>query len=337
MAQTLLKTAHFSLYSSPKAVRKGERAIERLEELRVVLPALQGAGWIVGKPLQIWIPATVQDWQRIAASDSEQGVYRSGIRKDWIIVNPEAPNFIEVVSHEYVHAVLDHVRPNLPTWLIEGICEYYSTLELSYRGNRAKVSSGRPPGNRLASLRGLKEIDVASMLGSALDSERYARAWGAAYWLWPDFSGAKSLPNSIPISNFVIRTQTLELRRPAVNLLAVSPAELAEFEVEFAQAGLNERLVAALSGGGKAAQQAQEMFIDGLRLADEGDARRAVPLLAEACRLRPSNSTWWHALALAYRDTDEIDKAREAVNLAVSTAVNESERAAATTLKLALN
>lgn len=336
-AQIVLKTSHFILHTSPTAARQGELALQRLEEMRSALSALHGPTWIPANPVQVWIPNSEQEWLKTASSAAEQGIYRSTPRKDWIVVNPSAANFIEVVSHEYVHAVLNRALPNLPTWFAEGICEYYSTLELRYRGSRATVSSGRPPGNRMAWLQGVGTIDLESLAARPLDHNGYARAWAAAYQLWPRFEATPTFPKSIAVPIFSPRIETIELRRPVMHLMAVSPAEVAELELDFAANVRNQVQPPVLRGGDQSAVRAQELFVEGLRLADAGEASRATPLLAEACRLRPSNSTWWHALALAYRDANEIDKAREAVGWALSTALNDSETAAAAILRKALD
>ncbi len=335
-AQTVLKTLHFTLYVSPAAARQGERAIERLEELRSSLAALRGPTWVPARPLQVWIPATERDWLQIASTPFEQGLYRSGTRRDWIVVNPAASNFIEVVGHEYIHAVLNHARPNIASWLAEGVCDYYATLELRYKGNRAAASSGRPPGNRLAWLRGIERIETEALDMRLREPGGYALAWAAAYALWPNFSDTAAPPKSIVVGDFVPRTETLPLRKPTLRLLAVAPAEIAEMEVEFAGVFGTRSPEPLLSGGDQAALRAQELFVEGLRLSDEGAPAKAAPLLAEACRLRPSNSTWWYALALAHRDANELDQARAAVGWAISTALNQSEREAAATLQRAL-
>ncbi len=334
--QTVLKTSHFTLYVSPAAARQGERALARLEELRSAMTALRGPTWVPARPIQIWMPATEREWLQIASTPFEQGLYRSATRRDWIVVNPASLEFIEVLSHEYVHAVLNHARPNLASWLAEGICEYYSTLELRYKGNRATATSGRPPGNRLAWLRGVETIDTTKLDSQLREPDGYARAWAAAYALWPDFSSTAPPPASIPIGGFTLRSEILQMRRPTLRLLAVTPAEIAEMEVEFATLFRRPSAEPLLSGRDQAALRAQELFVEGLRLSDEGVPAKAVQLLAEACRLRPSNSTWWHALAMAYRDTNDVEKAREALAWALTTALNQSEREAAAMLKQAL-
>jgi len=106
--QTPAPTALPTAYVSPAAARQGERATERLEELRSSLAALRGPTWVPARPLQVWIPATERDWLQIASTPFEQGLYRSGTRRDWIVVNPAASNFIEVIGHEHIHAVLNH-------------------------------------------------------------------------------------------------------------------------------------------------------------------------------------------------------------------------------------
>lgn len=327
LAQSALRSPNFIFYSSSSNLRPAELGLQRLEQLRSAILALHGPDWAPDKTIRIWLPRTEADWFKIANQSSEQGVFLADQRQDWIIANPAAPNFLEVLSHEYIHAVLHRSLPNLPTWFEEGICEYYSTLTLRNKKNRTEVLLGRPPGRRLQSLRGIDTIRLKDFTQGKLTADAYALAWAAAYQLWPDYKVGKQFPDSVPVGPFPIRTKEIDFKAPTLTLSPLSPTEIRELEIEFAS-----RVPAVAIPQGDAASQAESIFLEGLRLSDSGQHQTAAPLLERACTLRPSNSTWWHALALAWIESSQPDKARAALDKAISSATTPQEKAAAEAL-----
>ncbi|WP_031499677.1 tetratricopeptide repeat protein [Bryobacter aggregatus] len=328
--QIVLQSPHFTLYSSSRNSNLPEKALLRLEELHTALPLLESPEWRPTRPQRVWVTGSSAEWKALGTKAEERGSYRSGLRKDWIVVNSEINDFLQVLSHEYVHAVLNRASPDLPLWLEEGICEYYSTLDLRYGGNRATVSLGRPPGNRLAWLRGIDTIDLEKLSSTPMDQKGYALSWAAASKLWPDWSRSLQGLSSVKARDFEIRSRTIPMTKPVFPILTLTADAVAEMEAEF------QSLIrgnTAFSVGGRAAEEAQALFLEGLRLSDEGESQQAIGRLEKACQLRPSNSSWWLALALAYREGGQRDRAKEAVARAVATAVNATESAAAESFK----
>ncbi len=333
-AQTALRSPHFILYNNSSTLRLAEQALHRLEQLRSAIQALHGENWAAASPLRIWLPESESQWRNLTISKSEQGQFISGTRHHWIVANPDATFFLEVLSHEYIHAVLYRTLPNLPTWFEEGICEYYSTLELRGIGNRTTAVLGRPPNQRLKELAGLKSIDIIELSDGPLQENDYARAWASAYHLWPNYKPGSSFPGAIVIGRFPLREFPIDFKPTQTTLNALSPIEMAELEIEFRTAISSGP---PLTTAGEAANNAQQIFLEGLRLADESNPTAAIPLLEKACQLRPSNSTWWQALALAYKDANQLPQARTAIARAIDTAISPSESTAALTLQKSLN
>ena len=333
-AQTALRSPHFILYNNSSTRHLAEQALHRLEQLRSAIQELHGENWAAASPLRIWLPKSESQWRNLAISKSEQGQFISGTRHHWIVANPDATFFLEVISHEYIHAVLYRTLPNLPTWFEEGICEYYSTLELRGKGNRTTAVLGRPPNRRLKELAGLKSIGIIELGGGPLQENGYARAWAAAYHLWPNYKPGSSFPGTIDIGRFPLREFPIGLKLTQTTLNALSPIEMAELEIEFRTAISSGP---PLTTAGQAANNAQQIFLQGLRLADESNPTAAIPLLEQACNLRPSNSTWWQALALTYKEANQLPQARTAIARAIATAINPSETTAAITLQKSLN
>ncbi len=332
-AQTALRSPHFIVYNNSSVPRLAEQSLARLESLRSAIQALHGESWAAASPLRIWLPKNESQWRNLAIHDSEQGQFSTGPAYQWIIVNPKAANFLEVLSHEYIHAVLNQAFPNLPTWFEEGLCEYYSTLELRTKGNRSSALLGRPPNQRLKELGDLRSIDIIELGSEKLKLNAYARAWAAAYYLWPNYEPGAPLPGKIAINDFPLREITIALPSTQSKFSPLSTIEMAELEIEFRTTTPN---APPLTAAGQAANNAEQIFLDGLRLADQSNPSAAIPLLEKACNLRPSNSTWWQALALTYKEANQLPEASKAIARAIATASSPSETTSALTLQNSL-
>lgn len=330
-AQTALRTNNFIFYSNNSTNRQAELGLSRLEDLRAAIQAIHGSDWAPKEPLRIWVPRNGAEWRSIALNASEQGIFLSGARSDWIVVNPAAQEFLEVLSHEYIHAVLHRAIPNLPTWFEEGVCEYYSSVALRAKGGQIEIVLGKPPGHHLSQLSEISSIRLSSLTTGLPTPAAYAMAWAAAYQLWPTYRPGQIFPDAVPVGPFAPRTIKLPYTAPDKTLHALSPEEMSEIEIEFRQ-----RLPTAAGVPVPPAAKAEALLLEGLRLSDAGQHLKAVPLLEEACRLRPSNSSWWHSLALAAKEAGQINTARTAVQRALATATNFAERTAAEVLEKSL-
>jgi hypothetical protein len=98
---------------------------------------------------------------------------------------------MRIVFHEYAHLVTANVGRNIPTWLNEGLAEYYSTFEPSAGGREAVI--GRPILSHLAQLNASTLLTLDTLLAatneSALYNEGnrrslfYAQAWALTHML----------------------------------------------------------------------------------------------------------------------------------------------------------
>lgn len=131
---------HFELYSErTRAI--SETLLHQLELTRKLFSHLNGA------------PSEPPRITRIVAFRSEQSFKKtfpkagaayvlSGAsdRRDYVaFYKPYYYSSYELIAHQYFH--LQTSEPSLPTWLAEGLAEYYSTVY--FRGGKARV--GKPP------------------------------------------------------------------------------------------------------------------------------------------------------------------------------------------------
>lgn len=300
--QTALNSEHFSVLSESKDDARSRQILERLEELRAGLMQIHGPAWEPKQPIAVWLPGSIEEHRQYATRSDKAGFFQSGLRTGWIVLSPKAEFLMDVLSHEYLHAVLAKVLPGLPWWLEEGLCEYYSTLRYTAKG----IEVGRPPARRLQ--------EWMSLNGSAgpFSSAAYAEAWAmvATLSIEPGFPGRLEKPAKVSIP----KAKLFPGKRPLMQ--ATRTGNVAE-------------LMAHWKGS---SDGAQESFLEGSRLLDLGRTAEAIPLLEAALDLRPSNSTWWHSLAFAYGEAGLDEKKKAAAERALATAVNETEREQALSL-----
>lgn len=133
------------------------------------------------KPLYQGKPSVVSGYFQ----SSDDATYIT-LTADWHESNPYA-----VIFHEYVHFLTSNLDVPMPTWLAEGMAEYYSTIEASRDGR--KLTLGRAIPARVQLLREGKLLPLAELLAvnhdspSYNDAEKkslfYAESWALVHYL----------------------------------------------------------------------------------------------------------------------------------------------------------
>jgi tetratricopeptide (TPR) repeat protein len=120
------------------------------------------------------------------------GYFQAGDDAIHIVFSAGAPQSSTnaVIFHEYVHVLTSNNGRTLPTWLNEGIAEYYSTFGV--RGDRT-IRVGQPIASHLRLLRERPLMPLATLLAvtesSPLYNERekksqfYAQSWALVHYL----------------------------------------------------------------------------------------------------------------------------------------------------------
>ena len=178
----------------------------------------------------------------------------------------------------------------------------------------------------------LPSIDIEQLARQPITINTYAPAWAIAYHLWPSYKAGDKFPSKLSIGPFSPRTIPIDYLPPEKAQSLLSRKEINELEIEFRNQfpSSNQPIEAAVS-------LAESTFLEGLRLSDSGQTGQAIPFLEKACALRPSNSSWWNALALAYQENKQFPETRIAIKEALAMAKNETETSAARSLQKALN
>jgi tetratricopeptide (TPR) repeat protein len=107
--------------------KEGRRALNRLEQIRAVLPA---SGEDSGRELRVVLFDSEKEFREYAPGESTSGLYLSGLERDYIVTyaGGELPR---VVTHEFVHFLLNQTPAPLPHWFEEGTAELYSNTQIN--------------------------------------------------------------------------------------------------------------------------------------------------------------------------------------------------------------
>lgn len=101
----------------------------RVEQMRQLLG---GSKKIL--PLRVVLVASEDLFAALRPSATVGGFFQSSADDDWIVVRWGHPDGERALSHELVHAFLEHSGPRRPLWLEEGLAEFYSTAQLDNKG-----------------------------------------------------------------------------------------------------------------------------------------------------------------------------------------------------------
>lgn len=107
--------------------KEGRRALNRLEQVRAVVPA---SGEDSGRELRVVLFNSEKEFREYAPGESTSGLYLSGLERDYIVTyaGGELPR---VVTHEFVHFLLNQTPAPLPRWFEEGTAELYSNSQIN--------------------------------------------------------------------------------------------------------------------------------------------------------------------------------------------------------------
>jgi tetratricopeptide (TPR) repeat protein len=159
---------------------------EKIETGRIVLRILEDAYGVVGKALSYYpdheiqvILYTEQQFQEVTdAPGWSGGIYDGKIRIPIGGIEQETPGLRRLLYHEYTHAVVRAITPRCPTWINEGLAQYFEGRDLDSRQRDALkqvAKAGKLPSlsNLEGSFMGLNNNQAAYAYLFSLSSTRY--------------------------------------------------------------------------------------------------------------------------------------------------------------------
>jgi len=202
-----VRSPHFVAYSDAGEA-EARRTLEGFEGIRSVFSkVLPGINVDLHKPVVVIVAENEASMRRFvpdqfAGKDPKRssGLYQRGRERDLAIVRLDAGHQEDqpfaVVFHEYTHAIVHNNFSALPTWLDEGIAEFYGSTEIRSK----RVYLGRIPYHHLDLLRRgrmpLKALlqvnhDSPEYKEGSKANQFYAQSWAMVHFLFMDEEARK--------------------------------------------------------------------------------------------------------------------------------------------------
>lgn len=203
-----VRSPHFIAYGDASE-REAREVLRGFEAMRSVFSAvLPGIQVDLHKPMIILVSRDAESMRRFVPRQFEgkdpkrpSGLFWQGQERNYALVRMDVnlqddqPFF--VVFHEYTHCVVHQNFPELPTWIDEGIADFYGATQV-----RAKdVFLGRVPLSHIHVLRGAR-IPLEDLLTVTHDSPYYqegskanifyAQSWALVHYLFLDEQARKA-------------------------------------------------------------------------------------------------------------------------------------------------
>src|ERR1700730_18581292 len=181
--------------------KEGRRALSRLEQIRGIMPEARDES---GRPLRVILFDSEKEFREYAPGESTSGLYLSGLEHDYIVTyaGGELPR---VVTHEFVHFLLNQTPAPLPRWFEEGTAELYSNTQI----NSKRVRIGKEIESHMNLLLARpwlseSQLAVEKPAGAGIDQEQaenmfYAEGWALTHMLNLDRRYRDHLPEFIKL------------------------------------------------------------------------------------------------------------------------------------------
>ena len=201
-----IRSPHFRVLTNGSE-RDGRTVAGEFEQMRYVFVTLFRKEEIEsGAPLTIIAARNGETFSKLepaawkSSSGNVAGLFRRRWENQYAITRMDSwgDNNQVVIYHEYAHSILHANTHWLPTWLDEGLAEFYAYTR--FEKNRILVGT---PSRRFASLRNQSLIPISTMLSTANplwshDDRRadlfYAESWAMVHYMefgYGDASGEK--------------------------------------------------------------------------------------------------------------------------------------------------
>jgi tetratricopeptide (TPR) repeat protein len=262
-----------------------------------------------------------------------RGFFQSGPERDFVAV-VDGPDHLRALSHEFVHASLEHSTARRPLWLEEGVAEFYSTVS----PEKDRWFIGRPIDDHVRVLRRADWLPARQLFNIGKESSVYdeanraglfyAQSWAVVHLLYtqPGYREhiqqfAELLDEGVPAEEACLRafrrsaTQVLDdarqrILRDALPVAAVAadPLDAPRVQVDT----VNEEIVAELAlACGKTALAARiyegrnSATPLGLLALARGDNAQALKYFNQAIAEGAPDSTPYFEAAMLLRDAKQ--------------------------------
>ncbi len=136
-----LQSPHFQAVSNA-GERRSKRVLSELEEFREVMVRIFELKKLERAPVIVIIFKNDKSFTPFKPLYQGKpvklaGFFRGGRERNYIALNVNSGNPLNLIYHEYVHLITAESSYTLPVWLNEGLAEFYSTFKLISKQRRS--------------------------------------------------------------------------------------------------------------------------------------------------------------------------------------------------------
>jgi hypothetical protein len=163
------RSEHFEVFTTGNTGRARE-VLRHFEDVHAFL-----ASFLLKRPLRTRTPtrliifSNARQFAPYRPNESAAAFYLPGFDRDHIVMGRFDPTATQIVVHEYVHLILRHNGGRYPTWLNEGLAEFFSTMV----PESGRMTIGEVPPARFQMLFTGTLIPVARLLAVNSESPEY--------------------------------------------------------------------------------------------------------------------------------------------------------------------
>ncbi len=165
----LTRSEHFEIYSQ-SSDRRARAILTWFEQLRAFFEQQGGQTTDqASPPVRVVVFGSEQDYQPYRLRSTADAYYIGAGSQNYIVMGSDDPVRFGMAAHEYAHLVIRASDRQLPTWLKEGLAEFFATLRIR---EHATELGGALPG-RLHTLQTRTWMPLSDLL--AVSEESHSR------------------------------------------------------------------------------------------------------------------------------------------------------------------
>ncbi len=325
-----LRTPHFVVVTNGSE-RDARQAAEQFEVIRGVFRQYFKTVSANEQPLVIVAASDESTFRQLLPEALTQkgaaqrsGIYWNGVDKSYIYLRLDMPYV--TIYHEYVHYVMRRLTPKLPTWMVEGLAEFYSNVRIESK----TVWVGAPSANALAILNHQALLPLTTLFAvnasSPYYNERsktsifYAESWALTHYLmardWKD--------NTRRLSDFVDllgpNVSQADAARRTIGDPAVLEPALNDYvrKLAFTAARVDKPEIQQGATSTRELSEAESLAIRADLVAHQGQYPKAQSMLEESIKLDPKLALAYQVLAFSHYQQRKIVDAEQASAQALS-------------------
>jgi hypothetical protein len=186
---TYAASDHFEVYTTSGG-KQAREALAYFERVHAFFADFLHLTPQQSRPTRVIVFSGDREFKPYRLNEAAIAYYRAGPDRDYIVMQSFDPEAYPIVVHEYAHLIVRHSGRSYPTWLNEGLAEFFSTL--SPLGG--KMTIGRVPLGRLRELSVSGLLPLGRLIGVTSESPEYntanragvfyAESWALAHMLW---------------------------------------------------------------------------------------------------------------------------------------------------------